>query len=297
MDKIGFVGLGAMGGKMVRHLLKAQFDVYVADLDDAAVAEAVMHGAYRCESARHVADNAEIVLACLPTPEIVEAVALSETGIAGGRAVRCFVDHSTIGPSAAKRIAEGLARQGIVALDAPLAGGVAGAEAGTLSVMVSGDADTFARCEAVFKAFGRNVVHVGVQPGLGQTLKLVNNMIVASTLVTTVEAALFGIKNGLDAQVLVDMLNVSTARSFTSEKIIAGTVLDREFDFGFRMDLMRKDMRLFLAEAEAAGVSTFVASITKQFYDRAVAAGHGAEDMTVVVRELEALAGAALARA
>jgi 3-hydroxyisobutyrate dehydrogenase-like beta-hydroxyacid dehydrogenase len=296
MESIGFIGLGAMGAKMVRHLLRAGFEVYVSDVNADAVAAAVMHGASRCETPAHVADHATIVLTCLPTPDIVEDIALGENGIASGRAVRYFVDHSTIGPSAAASIAARLIEKGILALDAPLAGGVAGAEAGTLSVMASGDAKAYAACEPVFKAFGRNVVHVGNQPGLGQTLKLVNNMIVGSTLLATAEAVLFGIKSGLDAEVLLNMLNVSTARSFTSESIVGKSVLDRKFDFGFRMDLMRKDVRLFLSEAEKSGSPTFIASIVKQFYDHAMATGHAADDMSCVVRELEELAGAEIAR-
>lgn len=296
-DKIGFVGLGAMGGRMVPHLLKAGYEVYVCDAQAEAVTDAVMQGAVRCASARHVADQADIVLACLPTPDVVEAVALGEDGIAEGSRVRVFVDHSTTGPSMALRLAEGLAKHDIASLDAPLAGGVPGAQAGTLSVMVGGDRAAYARCEQVFRSFGRNVVHVGPTPGAGQTLKLANNVIVASTLVATAEAMLLGLKNGLDARVLLDMLNVSTARSYTSENIIAGAVLSRRFNFGFRLELMRKDVRLFLAEAEQAGAPAFVAALTKQFFDQAVAHGHGADDMTQVVRELERLAGVEIAAA
>lgn len=296
-DAVGFIGLGAMGRRMVPHLLKAGFEVFVCDPDSDAVAAVAMHGAARCETPRHVADNADIVLVCVPTPDIVEQVTLGDTGIRHGQRVGVVVDHSTTGPSVARRLAQALAEQGIASLDAPLAGGVAGAQAGTLSVMVGGDPAAFKRCEPVFQAFGRNVVHVGARPGMGQVLKLVNNMIVASTLTTTCEAVLFGIKSGLDAQVLLDMLNASTARSFTSEAIVSKTILDRQFDFGFRMDLMRKDLRLFLSEAETVGVPSFAASVSKQFFDRAVAAGHGAEDMTRVAQELEMLAAARIERA
>lgn len=295
--KIGFIGLGAMGGKMVPHLLKAGYEVFVCDAQAQAVASAVMQGAARCESARHVADHADIVLACLPTPDIVEQVALGDEGIAEGKRVRVFVDHSTTGPSMAASLAERLARYDIATLDAPLAGGAPGAAAGTLSVMVGGDRAAYERCEPVFKAFGRNVVHVGATPGAGQTLKLVNNMIVSSTLIATAEAMLFGVKSGLDAQVLLDMLNASTARSFTSETLVGKSVLSRSFDFGFRTELMRKDVRLFLAEAERVGVSAFMASVAKQFFDQSVARGHGADDMTNVVRELERLAGVEIAAA
>jgi 3-hydroxyisobutyrate dehydrogenase-like beta-hydroxyacid dehydrogenase len=296
-DTVGFIGLGAMGRRMVPHLLKAGHEVFVCDPDSAAVAAMALLGAARCESPRHVADNADIVLVCVPTPDVVEQVALGETGIRHGQRVSVIVDHSTTGPTVARRIADALAQQGIASLDAPLAGGVAGAQAGTLSVMVAGDLAAYRRCQPVFQAFGRNVVHVGTQPGLGQVLKLVNNMVVASTLIATCEAVLFGIKSGLDAGVLLDMLNASTARSFACETIVGQAILERRFDFGFRMDLMRKDLRLFLAEAEAVGVPTFAACVTKQFFDRAIAAGQGSEDMSRVALELEMLAAARIERA
>lgn len=293
---VGFIGLGEMGKRMVPHLLKGCFEVFVCDTRSEAAASMVMLGAARCETPRQVADNADIVLVCVPTPDIVEQVILGEAGIRDGERVRVVVDHSTTGPSVARRIANELAALDIMSLDAPLAGGVAGAAAGTLSVMVGGDRAAFERAEPVFRTFGRNVVHVGTEAGMGQALKLTNNMIVASTLVATCEAVLFGIKSGLDATVLLDMLNASTARSFTSETIVGKAILDRKFDFGFRMDLMRKDLRLFLTEAEAVGVPTFATSVSKQFFDHAIATGQGSEDMSSVALELEALAGTRIQR-
>ena len=176
-DAVGFIGLGAMGKHMVPHVLKAGYEVFVCDTSSEAAAAMVMLGAARCETPRQVADNADIVLVCVPTPDIVEEVILGEAGIRDGGRVSVVVDHSTTGPTVARRIAKELAEHGIIALDAPLAGGVAGAAAGTLSVMVGGRTEGFDRCEPVFKAFGRNVVHVGNEPGMGQALKLTNNMI------------------------------------------------------------------------------------------------------------------------
>lgn len=290
IDKIGFIGLGAMGNKMVPFLLKAGYEVFVSDLDRKVVADMVALGAVACESATQVADSAEVVLACLPTPDVVLSVALGENGVVHGTRVRVFVDHSTSGTVLARQVAVALAERGIQALDAPLAGGVAGATAGTLSVMAGGDKQAFDRCEPVFQAFGKNVVHVGADAGMGQALKLVNNMIVASTLVATAEAVLMGIKAGLSAKVMVDMLNVSTARSFASETLIGKCVLSRRFDMGFRMDLMRKDIRLFLAEAEAHGTPACTSAVVKQFFDQALTSGDPSRDMTHVVRFLEQLA-------
>jgi 2-hydroxy-3-oxopropionate reductase len=291
---IGFIGLGAMGQKMARHLLDKGFDLHVSDPNPQALAPLLERGARSYSTPRGVADHAQIVLVCVPTPDIVERVVLGADGVIHGQQINILVDHSTTGPSLARRLQAELAERGIDALDAPLAGGVAGAQNGTLSVMVGGDRGAYERCVPVFAAFGKKVEHLGTEPGLGQTLKLVNNMIVAATLVATGEAMLFGIKAGLDARQMVEMLNASTARSFTSEQILAGTVMRREFDFGFRLDLMRKDVRLFLAEAENAGAPAFTSSVVKQFFDQALSEGDPARDMTHVVQVLERLAGATL---
>ncbi|BAN48385.1 NAD(P)-dependent oxidoreductase [Metapseudomonas resinovorans] len=290
-ESIGFIGLGAMGQRMARHLLDHGFGLELHDPDPRALAPLLARGARSHASPKAVADATAIVLVCVPTPEIVEQVVLGDSGVIHGQAVRVLVDHSTTGPSVARRLDQALAAQGIATLDAPLAGGVAGAEAGTLSVMVGGPADAYARCEPVFAAFGRKVVHLGDAAGLGQTLKLVNNMIVGATLVTTSEALLFGIKAGLDPAQMLDILNAGTARSYTSEQMLAGTVLRREFDFGFRLDLMRKDLRLFLAEAETTGVPALACAVVKQMFDQAVNSGEPTRDMTHVVQVLEGLAG------
>jgi 2-hydroxy-3-oxopropionate reductase len=291
---IGFIGLGAMGQKMARHLLDRGFDLHVSDPNPQALAPLLERGARSYSTPKGVADHAQIVLVCVPTPDIVERVVLGADGVIHGQQINILVDHSTTGPSLARRLQAELAERGIAALDAPLAGGVAGAQNGTLSVMVGGDLGAYERCVPVFAAFGKKVEHLGTEPGLGQTLKLVNNMIVAATLVATGEAMLFGIKAGLDARQMVEMLNASTARSFTSEQILAGTVMSREFDFGFRLDLMRKDVRLFLAEAENAGAPAFTSSVVKQFFDQALNEGDPARDMTHVVQVLERLAGVTL---
>ncbi|MDH4652276.1 NAD(P)-dependent oxidoreductase [Pseudomonas sp. BN606] len=294
-ESIGFIGLGAMGQRMARHLLDHGFGLELCDSNPQALEPLLQRGARSHASPRAVADAAQVVLVCVPTPEIVEQVVLGENGVIHGETVRVLVDHSTTGPSVARRLDQALKARGIATLDAPLAGGVAGAEAGTLSVMVGGPAEAYGRCQPVFAAFGRKVVHLGDTPGLGQSLKLVNNMIVGATLVATSEALLFGIKAGLEPGQMLDILNASTARSYTSEQILAGTVLKREFDFGFRLDLMRKDIRLFLAEAEGTGTPALTCAVVKQLFDQAINSGEPTRDMTHVVRVLEDLAGARIA--
>jgi 3-hydroxyisobutyrate dehydrogenase-like beta-hydroxyacid dehydrogenase len=154
----------------------------------------------------------------------------------------------------------------------------------------------FRSARSIFKSFGRNVVHVGDRAGQGQVLKLINNMIVGTSLIASAEAILFGVKSGLDAAVILKMLNVSTGRSFTTEEILGRRVLERTFDFGFRMELMLKDLRLFVQKSEKAGVPSVVNTVAKQGYEWAVAHGLGGNDMATVVEEMEKRAGVEIAR-
>jgi 3-hydroxyisobutyrate dehydrogenase-like beta-hydroxyacid dehydrogenase len=284
-----------MGGHMAHHLLKAGFNLHIYDTNETALERCAALGANVCKSPSDVGNAADAVFVCLPTPAIVKDAVLGENGVIHGSRVKIYVDHSTTGPSVAKEIAEGLSVRQITVLDGPLAGGVAGAEAGTLSVMVSGARWAFEKLEPAFKSFGRNVVHVGDEVGQGQALKLVNNMIVGANLVVAAEAILFGVKFGLSADVILKMLNASTGRSFVTEQILE-RVIDRKFEFGFRLELMRKDLRLCVNEADAVGAPMMVSALAKQFYELAHAHGHADEDMTVVVKELEEAFGVEISR-
>ncbi len=295
MQDVGFIGLGMMGAHLARHIANAGFRLHVFDANSDA-AERLTIGATIHSSPRSVSDAAEAVLVCLPTPDIVEQVALGTDGLIHGKRVRFYADHSTTGPTMARKVAEELAKAGIKSLDAPLAGGSRGAEAGTLSVMVSRDGEAFTSLLPVFQSFGRNVKLVGKGAGQGQALKLVNNMIVGANLVVAAEAVLLGVKFGLEAETVLQMLNASTARSFVTDDLIDKRILDRNFDFGFRLELMCKDLRLCLAEAEAAGVPMPVSALARSFYDIANENGMTGRDMTVVVEELERAAGVTIAR-
>ncbi|MDK1374322.1 MULTISPECIES: NAD(P)-dependent oxidoreductase [unclassified Sinorhizobium] len=293
---IGFIGLGAMGAHMARHIAGAGFKLHVHDTSSEILERFASLGASVCSSPKAVGDAADAVLVCLPTPDIVERVALGENGLVHGARAKIYVDHSTTGPSVARKVAEALAQRQITALDGPLAGGMRGAEAGTLSVMISGEEKAFDALRAVFDCYGRNVVHVGDRVGQGQALKLINNMIVGANLVVAAEATLFGIKYGLAAETILEMLNASTARSFVTEDLLEKRVLDRQFDFGFRLELMCKDLRLCVSEAEATGAPMMVSALAKQFYELAHAHGNATQDMTVVVRELERAFGVNIER-
>lgn len=292
---LGFVGLGAMGAPMVRRLLAAGHRVLAHDVNQAALSAAVAGGAEARESPEAVAAEAGIVLVSLPMPAVVKAVALGPAGLVGGRAMRIYVDLSTTGARVAKEVAEGLAPKGVQALDAPVSGGVAGAEAGTLSVMAAGDRTAFGEVRPVLDTIGSNTVFVGEAVGQGQTLKLVNNLLAATTWAAGCEALAMAAKAGLDPELTVRVLNASSGRSFPTERFAAGPVLSRRFDFGFRMELMAKDMRLALEEAEALGLVMPTSGAARLLYGLALAQGAPGADVTELVRVTEGWAGVEVA--
>lgn len=284
---IGFVGLGAMGAPMVRRLLQAQHRIVAYDLNPEAVRAAAAAGAQVANSPAEVAARTDIVMVSLPTPDVVRRVALGENGLVAGGNARIYVDLSTTGARVAQEVAAGLEPHGIACLDAPVSGGVAGAVAGTLSVMVSGDAAAYETARPALQEIGRNTRLVGDKVGQGQTLKLVNNLMAASNYAVAAECLVMGAKAGLDADTMVDVINKSSGRSFVTEAFVAKAVLNRDFDFGFRMELMSKDMRLALEEAEALGASMFTCSAAKQLYAYAMAHGGASTDVTTLIKVLE----------
>ena len=287
---LGFVGIGRMGGPMATRLLDAGHQVSVFDRSEAALAPVVARGGRRAVSAADVASQAEIVLASLPTPDIVQAVALGEDGVIGGTAVKTFVDLSTTGPRVAAAVAAGLAQRGIVAVDAPVSGGVLGARNGTLSVMVSGSRPAFDALQPILACFGKPFF-VGEGPGMAQTMKLVNNLLAACSLAVTCEGMVMGVKAGLDPTVMIDVLNVSSGRSSATQDKFPRAVLPRSFDFGFATGLSHKDVRLCLEEADALGVPMIVGSAVRQNL-AITSARHGPDsDFTSIVKTVEEWAG------
>lgn len=284
---LGFIGLGHMGLPMMSRLVAAGLHLTVFDTDASVVARAAELGADTAESARGVADRAESVLVSLPTPQVSNAVAAE---VADGSRVRRFVDLSTVGRLAAQRNYELLTARGIAALDAPVSGGVHGAHAGTLAVMVSGPRGEFETLEPVWAALGR-VTFVSEHPGAAQTMKLINNLIAATTLAVTAEAVVMGTKAGLDAQVMIDVLNTGSGATHASRDKFPRAVLPRTFDYGFATGLMTKDVLLYLDEAQSLGTPVALAeSVAALWRETRDEEGPGS-DFTSVVKPMERAAG------
>lgn len=290
-DKVlGFVGLGRMGGPMSGRLIDAGYELTVYDTSGPALDEAVARGARRAGSPREVADSAAIVLTSLPTPEVVERVALGPDGLAEGTAIQVMLDLSTTGPATAKRVAEGLAKHEVQWVDSPVSGGVTGAAKGSLAVMVSCPRPVYERIEPVLANFGR-LFFVGEKPGLAQVVKLGNNMLAAAALVLSSEALAMGVKAGIDPKVMVDIINVSSGRNSATQDKFPRAILPGSFDFGFTTALSYKDVRLCVEEAEAMGVPMLGGALIRQVLAITKAKYGPESDFTCIAKVIEEWAG------
>jgi 3-hydroxyisobutyrate dehydrogenase-like beta-hydroxyacid dehydrogenase len=288
--EIGYIGVGRMGGRLARRLVNAGYQLTVFDTSEAAVQSFVDMGAKRAASPAAVASACEIVITCLPTPAVVQAVALGKSGVIEGSRVKIFVDMSTTGATYAKRIAEGLRAKGIKSADAPISGGLVGAERGTLAVMLSGEEDVLARIKPIMEVFGTPFV-LGREPGMGQTMKLLNNLLSATAMAISSEAVVMGVKAGLDAKQVIEVINAGTGRNSATADKIPRCVIPRAFNTGFAISLLNKDVRLCLEEADALGVPMIVGNAVRQLLAITQASEGADADMTETVRPLEKWTG------
>jgi 3-hydroxyisobutyrate dehydrogenase-like beta-hydroxyacid dehydrogenase len=288
--ELGFVGVGRMGGPMTERLLEAGYSLTIFDTDAAQVDALVKKGAKKASSAAEVASAADIVLISLPTPDIVRHVALGENGVARGNRVRTLIDLSTTGPGVSNIVAKELTQRNISWVDSPVSGGVKGAAAGTLAVMVSCPKPVFAEIEPILKVFGK-IFFTGEKPGLAQTAKLANNLMAAAALVITSEAVAMGTKAGLDPKVLIDIINASSGRNSASQDKFPRAVLPGTFDFGFATGLSYKDVRLCIDEAEAMGVPMVCGASVRQMLAITNAKFGADSDFTFIAKVLEEWAG------
>jgi 3-hydroxyisobutyrate dehydrogenase-like beta-hydroxyacid dehydrogenase len=287
MERIGFLGVGRMGSGMVGRLLAAGHPVTVHDPDAAAVARLVARGATAAGTLAELAAAAPIVMASLPSPAIVLQAARV---VAAASGVEVFVDLSTSGTAAAQAVAALLEPRGIASIDAPVSGGVTGAANGKLAIMASGPRAALDRLQPVLAQLGR-VFLIGEQPGLGQTVKLANNLLSAAALAITAEALAMGVRAGVDPAVMIEVINVSSGRNSATLDKIPRHVLNRKFDFGFANALSFKDVRLCVDEAEALGVPMVVGAAVRQMLSITDKLYGPEADCTELVKVLENWAG------
>jgi 3-hydroxyisobutyrate dehydrogenase-like beta-hydroxyacid dehydrogenase len=288
--EIGFIGLGNMGGPMARRLIEAGHRLVVYDTRNDAVAPLVALGAQVASSPQDVADRVETVMASLPSLQVSEKVALGEGGVIHGKRIKRLVDLSTTGSAVAAKICAALAKKNIVQIDCPVSGGVGGANKGTLAVMVSGPQDHIDAVKDALGVFG-TVFVIGHKPGMAQTMKLANNFLSASAMAATAEAVAMGVKAGLDAAVMIDVINAGSGRSRASDQKFPQSILPRTFNYGFGTALMLKDVRLCNEEAKALGAPHDVMSAVLDQWEATNTEYGGDSDFTAIVKLIEKRAG------
>jgi 3-hydroxyisobutyrate dehydrogenase len=293
--RIGFVGLGAMGLPMAGHLVDAGHEVTVASRSRGPIDAAVARGAIDGGSPRAAAERSEVTILCVPnSPEVVEVVDAMLPALGEGKTV---VDCSTIDPEIEREQHDRVGGTGARYLDAPLSGGTTGALKGALTLMVGGDAIVLAETEPAFEPFAGLVVHVG-GPGMGQVVKLCNNLIYAAQMTATAEATAMAVKSGVDMAKLFEVLTHATGDcvAVRTRLPVPGVVPDSPasngWQPGFMTDLMAKDLDLALAYASRTGVPMATTAAARQLLTAASTAGYGREDFSALAKVVLALAGA-----
>ena len=289
-EELGFIGVGKIGLPIAKRLLDAGYRLRVFDVDKTALSRAVDLGMHVESSPAAVATVVHTVLVSLPTPDVVKEVVSGPNGVAHGRTLKIFIDLSTTGPRAAIEAATALRVSGAVWVDAPVSGGVAGAVAGTLAVMVSCPNECFEQVRRILRNIG-NVFHVGESPGMGQVMKLANNILSATALAATSEVFIMGVKAGLDPNLMVEVLNAGSGRNNATEVKFPQGIIPRKFDLGFASGLMYKDVKLGIEEGEALGVPMVVGTAVKEAWRSVVDQIGGEKDSTTFIQLLESATG------
>ena len=288
IERVGFIGIGLMGWPMAARLVEAGFVVTVQDARPGRAAEFVTrHGGTAAPTAAAAAAGAEAVITMLPTSRnVAEVVAAIRPVLAPGAIV---VEMSSGEPSVTRALAAGVAAQGAAMVDAPVSGGVARAETGTLSIMTGGDSMPLERVEPLLRVMGGSITHCG-EIGAGQAMKALNNLVSAAGFLASVEALLIGARFGLDPQTMVNVLNASTGMNNSTQRKLSQFVLSRKFNSGFGLDLMVKDLSIALQLGRETETPVPFAAQCREMWAAAAAMLGPGQDHTALARFSEALA-------
>ena len=285
---VGFIGVGNMGNPMASNVLK-HFPLTVFDKSAKAMANLLQAGAKQASSAKDVVDQCDVVMTCLPASPDVEALYLEPGGlVATAKPETVLIDLSSVLPSTPRKIEPVAKKRGVHFLESPVSGGVAGARAATLAVMVGGDADVLARVETVLKSIGPNIFHVG-PVGAGNTVKAINNMMACVNSLAMMEGLALGIKAGLDPMTIYEVVKASSGGSKALERI-PKAIVPRDFEPGFKVFLMNKDLDTFNTIAKELHVPVSFSNVAQRYQQAALAAGLGDKDTSVAMTIIEKLA-------
>lgn len=292
--KVGIIGLGNMGGRIARNLLNKGYALSVFDLNSEIIQTFVDLGAQSYESPETLAKYNEFIITVLPNANIVKNVVLGEKGLLSGLSKgTTLIDMTTSVPEVTKDIGLKLLKYDIDMLDAPISGGVKKAENGTLSIMVGGDPRVVQKAYPLLEDIGSSIIHVG-ELGSGHTIKALNNLLTATTLAATAEVMAVGTKLGLEPAKMLEVINNSSGKSFSSEVKFPQQILSGKYEVGFTIELMCKDINIATELAREADVPTFISGSVVQLWKYAKAQGGGFKDHTAIAQYIEEMAGVEL---
>jgi 3-hydroxyisobutyrate dehydrogenase-like beta-hydroxyacid dehydrogenase len=285
--RIGYLGVGNMGQPMAGKLLDGGHELWVYDLRAEAMRPLVERQARPAASPKELADGCDTVVVSLPTLDAFRAVLSGPDGLLWGKALKTVVNTCTVGVAFTEEIVEACAAARVTVIDAPISGGPAGARAGTLAVMVSGQPAKVAELVPMFRLWGPTVVVAGEKPGAAQVMKLTNNIVFVAALIATSEAMTMATKAGISPDAMLEILNNGTGRNFATTTMFPQAVLPGTFDFGATIDILMKDVDLAIEQGEALGVPMWVCQAARLVVKHGVFQGRDGHDVSRIVQIIE----------
>ncbi len=285
--RIGCLGLGNMGQPMAGKLLDGGHELWVHDVREEAMLPLLERQARRAGSAKELADRCETIVVSLPTLEIFRHVLSGPDGLLAGKAIKTLVNTCTVGVPFIREIESACIASDVTVIDVPISGGVAGARAGTLAMMVSGNPARVLDLIPVFKLWGQTVVVAGDRPGAAQVMKLTNNMLCAVAFVATSEAMTMSGKAGIPDDAMLQILNNGTGRNFATTHLFPHAILPGTFDFGATIEILMKDVDLAIEQGEELGVPMWVSQAVRLVLKHGVFQGRAQQDLSRIVEIIE----------
>lgn len=289
--KAGYLGVGNMGQPMAAKFIDGGHELMIFDIRDEAMRPLLERQARKAASPKDLADKCDLVFVSLPTLESFRKAVLGAGGVLEGGALKTLVNTCTVGVPLVDELAAACRARGVALVDCPISGGPAGARAGTLSVMVSGDQQAIERIWPLISLWGKTLTIAGDKPGAAQILKLTNNIMFAVSIIVTSEAFVMGAKGGVDPGVMLKAINAGSGRNFVTMHSLADVILPRKFDFGAPIHILMKDVDLAIEQGEALGVPMWLCQVARLVYKHAMFEGRANDDISTMVKVIEKGAG------
>jgi 2-hydroxy-3-oxopropionate reductase len=280
--RIGFLGVGNMGQPMAGKFLDGGHELWVCDVREDAMRPLLERQARRAASPKALADACDTIVISLPTLDVFRQTLAGPDGLLAGTSLKTLINTCTVGGPFLTEVEEACAAKGVSVIDAPISGGVGGAKAGTLAVMVSGDPAKVAELTPLFRLWGPTVVVAGDKPGAAQIMKLTNNILFAVALIATSEAMTMATRGGIPPEAMLQVLNNGTGRNFMTMTLFPRTVLPGTFEFGATIDIIMKDVDLAIEQGEALGVPMWVCQAARLVIKHLAFGGHAQDDLSRV---------------